>query len=215
MSDRVTRYPLSWPAGWKRNGNARQRAAFGRGVTRTNQFGSSWRQRESLTVSQAIDRLDAELSRLGARDIVLSTNLQLRLDGWPRSGQAEPTDPGAAAYFTLKGKDRCLACDRWLRVADNIAAIAAHVSALRGIDRWGVGTVEQAFTGYAALPEPAEADQWWRVLNVAPSATLDQVDEAFRARALDVHPDRGGSHDEMVRLTAARDAARVAIGGAR
>lgn len=215
-TDSVTRYPLSWPTGWKRYGYPRPRARFsgsgrqysGEGANRTSR-----RVIQPLSPAQAINRLRLELDRLGARDVVLSTNLQVRLDGWPRSDQREPQDPGAAVYFTLQKKDRCLACDRWDRVADNIAAIAAHVEALRGIDRWGVGTIEQAFTGYTALPAPATASEWWRVLNLAPTATLEQVDEAFRRLAFDAHPDRGGNHETMARLTAARDAARQALQG--
>jgi hypothetical protein len=209
MSDAATRYPLSWPAGWKRHIGRRTRAAFGRQVQSNV---GSWTTRNKLTPAQAIDRLRLELTRLGARDVILSTNVPVRLDGWPRSDAREPQDPGAAVYFTLNKRDRCLACDRWDRVADNIAAIAAHVSALRGIDRWGVGTIDQAFTGYAALPAPATAAEWWRVLNLSSSATLDQVEDAFRRLALEHHPDRGGDHETMTKLLDARDAARKALG---
>lgn len=202
----VTRCPLAWPIGWTRHTGLRARAKFGRQTTT-----GAWRSKQGLTAAQAIERLRLELDRLGARDVVLSTNLQVRLDGWPRSDQRQPQDPGAAVYFTLRHQDRCLACDRWDRVEDNIAAIAAHVEALRGIDRWGVGTIDQAFRGYTALPAPATAEEWWRVLGVPLNATLDRAEEAFRRLAFDQHPDRGGSHDEMTRLTAAREAARKAL----
>jgi hypothetical protein len=135
----------------------------------------------------------------------------VRLDGLPRSGQAEPRDPGAAVYFTLKRAERCLACDRWDRVSDNIAAIAQHIDALRRIDRYGVGTLDQAFAGYAQLPERAGRD-WWTVLGVEPDAPLAVIEEAFRDRARVLHPDTGGNHDAMASLTAARTEARRACG---
>lgn len=205
------RYPLAWPPAWRRTSpNQRQRARFEqRTSVPGGQFGS-YTRRSELSVAAALDRLMIELSRLGAREIILSTNLVLRQDGLPRSDQREPQDPGVAVYFRLKGKPRVLACDRWLRVADNIAAIAAHIFAIRAVDRYGVGTLEQAFAGYAALPAKEE---WWSLLGVSPDATtLEQAEDAFRKLARLHHPDAGGSHDMMARLTEARETARQLLG---
>jgi hypothetical protein len=142
--------------------------------------------------------------------VSLSTNVALRLDGLPRSGQREPDDPGAAVYFKLKGKPRCLACDRWLTVADNIASIAAHVSAIRAVDRYGVGTMEQAFAGYAQLQSSAE--EWRIVLGLDGGATLAQVDAVYKELARTNHPDVGGDPLQMARINQARDAARDELG---
>jgi hypothetical protein len=194
----ATRFPLSWPDGWPwTNAYARQRARFAH-------------YKKPLTVSQAIDRLSGELHRLGAASELLSTNLDLRLDGLPRSGQAEPSDSGAAVWFWLKKKPLCLACDRWDRVADNIAALAQHIDALRRIDRYGVGSIEQAFAGYVALP--AKASDWWVILGVSPNATIDEVNSRFKELARTNHPDVGGNVDEFQRISAARRAAAEALG---
>jgi hypothetical protein len=49
----------------------------------------------------------------------------------------------------------CFACDKWDQVHDNIYAVGNTIEALHGIERWGTDdTVEQAFTGFAALPSP-------------------------------------------------------------
>lgn len=171
--------------------------------------GKSWKERAKITMAQARTMLQAELDRLGARDIVLSTNVELNLNGDPRGDRARPADVGVACYFKLKGRDTVLACDKWLRVEDNIVAIAKHIDALRGQERWGVGTIEQAFTGYQALPAP---EQWWQVLGLAESASLADIDAAYRAKARAAHPDSGGSDAAMARLNAARDQGRKARG---
>jgi hypothetical protein len=197
-------YPLAWPAGWPRTEPAkRRRAMFG------TRAGASERIRE-LTVAEATERLQCELDRLAAGHPVLSTNLEARLDGRPRSGAWEPDDSGAAVYFTLKERRTVLACDRWLRVADNIAAIAAHVEALRGIERWGVGTLEQAFRGYQAIEDLRAGVPWRRVFGIVggEAVTLAQVETIFRARARETHPDRGGSHEAMAELNRALADAR-------
>jgi len=210
MSD-TTRFPLTWPQGWKRTSPyQRARATFrssrqssyvdGQGQTQTST------QVKALTVADAIKRLSGELNRLGATDEILSTNVKTRLDGLPYSNQPEPADVGAAVYFKLKSKPRCLACDKWNRVADNIAAIAQHIDALRRIDRYGVGTMEQAFAGYAALPP--SADDWRTVFGLSQAATMADVEAKFRTLAIQHHPDRGGDPVVMSKLNAARDAAR-------
>ena len=152
----TTRYPLSWPAGWKRTpARERQRAEFARVVKAWDvTIGKAVRKGERpLTVYDAILRLTAELHRLDAEEEILSTNVQVRLDGLPRSNQ--PADPGAAVYFILKHKPLALACDRWTRVADNVAAIAQHIDALRRIDRYGVGSLTRPSPATPRCPPPA------------------------------------------------------------
>lgn len=192
-------YPLHWPAGWPR-ARGRSEAKFGQ-----KDYSKSYQTTKRVTIATAMERLDAELTRLGARGIILSSNLERTLSGAPRSGQADPADPGVAVYFTLKGKDTVLACDRWYRAADNMVAIAKHIEAIRGMDRWGVGSIDQAFAGYQALPAP---EQWFQVLGVASSATKATVDDAFKRLAHEAHPDKpNGSTAKMQRLNDARSRA--------
>jgi len=215
----VQRHPLAWPLGWARTpARDRKRAEFRKMVNavdrQTGQVVRTERGRamseRALTLHDALARLERELRLLEAADEILSTNIRVGLNGVPRSGQAEPEDPGAAVYFQLAGKATCLACDRWDRVADNVAAIAQHIDALRRIDRYGVGTRDQAFAGYAQLgPAPVE---WWLLLEVKPSATLDQVDDAFRRLSRIHHPDVGGDTGYFAKLSEAREAARRALG---
>lgn len=201
-TEAASRYPLSWPAGWARTpAHARKNSPF-----LNNGY--------AIGVGAATDRLQVELERLRARDPILSTNLALRLDGLPRADQGNPADPGVAVYFTLKGQARCLACDRYHTVAGNIAALAAHIESLRRIDRHGVGTIDQAFAGYTALP-PART--WRDVLKFEPHVvvTLDDLEARYRRLAKDAHPDAGGTHGDMAALNAARDQARTELLSAR
>lgn len=202
MSER-TRYPLSWPANWGRTLRAkRRRASFRSG-------------QQAMTVSGGLRRLLAELGRLGVRDgdVVISTNVPVRLDGLPYSMARDPDDSGVAVYFRLKQQDRVLACDAWTRVADNLTAVAQHIDALRRIDRYGVGTLEQAFAGYQALP--AKGQTWRTTLGFAPDAqvAMEAVERAFRERLKSAHHDApGGSNDAMASLNLARAEAVAELG---
>ena len=203
--DAPNAYPLSWPSAWQRTPAAnRKPSAFrsGAGPHRASPA-------KAITMVDARQRLIEELERLRARSPILSTNIELRLDGQPRADKSNPADPGVAVYFALSGKPIVLAVDRWDTVAGNIAAIAAHIGAMRGMERWGVGSVEQLFTGYLALQAPIAPDDWRRLLG--DPATLADAEAAWKRAMRAAHPDAGGSSAAAAALNAAIAAARRAL----
>lgn len=203
----ATAYPLTWPPGWKRI-TSRTRAKFGKKGRgwRPPEAGGGYEGQQQLTIEQATRRVLGELKRFGIPDwnVIISTNLQLRLDGLPRSGQAAPRDPGAAVYWKDGKQERCIAVDRYDRVADNLAAIAATLDAMRAIERHGGATIlDRAFTGFTALPAP---EQPFQVLGVGANASREEVERAYRLLASEHHPDKGGDQHRMARINWARDA---------
>ena len=200
----VTAYPLQWPDKVPRTPDyERRNARFGKETRAGGLTGT-----RSLTVAEATARLTHQLGLMDANTVTVSTEMKLRQDGLPHSGIRPPDDPGVAVYFRLLARPYCLPCDRWDRVADNLAAVAAHIGAMRGMERWGVGSVEQAFAGYMALPEPEPDPDWWDVLHVPRDAELTEITAAYREKARTTHPDRGGGTDAMARLNHAMDQAR-------
>jgi hypothetical protein len=220
MSERKA-YPLSWPEGWKRT-TSRNSAQFNKTKEPKYVAGANGGQapiyqgKTRLSVADAVRRILGELGRMRVHDynVIISTNVPLRLDGMPRSDQ-EPRDPGAAVYWKQKDGQpmRCMAIDRYTRVADNLAAIAATLEAMRAIERHGGATIlDRAFLGFAALPE--KASQPWREvlgIEVLQSATLDLVESRYRALVKVHHPDAGGKDEDFRRITQARDDARMEL----
>ena len=194
-------HPLHWPNGWPRSAH-QERSRFG--------------GKRGMTIADGVNEVLHELNLLRASHVVISTNLEVRLDGLPRSNQRMPEDTGVAVYFKLNGGKRVLACDRWDRVEHNLRAVAKHIEALRGMDRWGVGTVEQAFTGYAALPEPGRRKPWSEVLGYdsdgVDGLTAEEVNDRYRDLSRRRHPDAGGSDEAFRDLTRARDEALKEVG---
>lgn len=138
MSAAITAFPLTWPPGKPRTAS-RKPSAF-----KTHFDGTR-------------GMLEYELKRLGASDLIVSSNLPLR-----------------------------------------------------GIERWGSGDmVQQAFTGFAQLaaPDTVQYDPW-EVLGLSGSCSLLQVEAAFRKKAIEHHPDRGGDPTEFQKLVIARDLLR-------
>ncbi len=185
----MEKYPLHWPAGYKR----------------TQQRGHS---QFKQTMEKAQQFLHKELERLKASAIIVSSNIPVRNDGmfytdWMKR---KIDDPGVAVYFKHKGKDRVLCCDTYSYVWENTYAIGKTIEALRAIDRYGVADfLDRAFTGFTALPESIVTDYkpWYQVLQVPESANEFEIKVAYRQLCKIHHPDMGGDAGEFQKLTAA------------
>lgn len=210
-------YPLQWPAGWPRLSTARKSANFSKKTSHypvEDQYSParSWTSSSAVTIDEGTKRIVGELRTMGVRDgqWVISTDLELRNDGLPRSNQLAPADPGAAVYWTRKGKQQVMAIDIYDRVADNLAAIAASLSALRAIERHGGAQIlDRAFEGFTALPAPDHFDPH-AIFGFPRSSNLrftrDTITSRYRELAKTCHPDAGGDAEDFKRLQRARDA---------
>lgn len=192
-------YPLYWPQGWPRTpAHKRQQSRF-----------------DPAGLTAESKKIVEELHRLGARYVVVSTNVELRRDGLPYSGRRTPDDTGVAVYFEYEGRPQCIPCDRWKRVEENARAVWKSIEALRGLERWGAKSfVDAAFTGFQALPSPdaSNTPHWSDVLGASRDASPAEINSAWRDKARKAHPDGGGSDAEMARLNEARADALRATG---
>lgn len=193
----IEAYPLTWPVGQPRTKNRRD-ATF------------------KVELRQARDELLNGLKLLGARHVVISSGLPLRRDGIPLAGASEPADPGVAVYFERRigteTRPFVIACDTYRKVRWNLRAIGVTVEALRAIQRHGASSLlEQAFTGFAALPPATAGDpSWWVVLGVSEHATSAEIRDAYRELARVHHPDVGGDGERMAQINRAYERARGA-----
>jgi hypothetical protein len=213
MTYSVTAFPLAWPDGWPRT-PLHERISG----TQFKMLQRRHDQQVPVSFEVARNKLARELDLLGARNAVLSTNIPLRLDGVPRAS-AEPDsrdDPGVAVYFTLKGRQLAMACDRYVSVAANCRSLGLAIEGLRQLERHGGGAMtERAFAGFAALPAPGQVRRHWRTVFSFDGDTMPSeefLEKRFRDLAKHRHPDRGGSAEMMVELNEARDQALRAIG---
>lgn len=203
-------YPLAFPEGRRRTPDAERKPALFRN------------EGSRMTLTSARARLREQVRAMTrprqtwrVTDMVLSTNIRFTASGTrdKNVSRREPEDPGVAFYFELDRRPHVLACDRWDVVADNIAAIAAHIEALRGQERWGVADLRQAFAGHTALPAPGQvgALPWRAVLGLSGVISRAAIEAAYRDRAKKAHPDRGGSRQDWERLVAAYEQAKIEV----
>lgn len=216
-------FPLSWPAGWPRTRNRSTGSKF-QGSSYSP--GAAYKSRKPISPDRARKLLREELGRLGAKFIVISTNVPLRADGEMRADQADRrlADPGVAIYFTLKGKQMVMAQDAFDGIAANLRSLGLAIEAIRALERHGGGQmIERAFAGFTALPAPDGSKPkrpWWIVLNYGDSdearadLSVDEVIARYKTLAKKRHPDAdGGSSELFQELSDARDEAVQALGG--
>lgn len=180
MSDQRDTYPLRWPAGWPR-ATTRRSALY------------------KVTLEKAVSEAVAELKRMGAKDVVLSSNMRV---GLIRSSESELKDPGVALYWTSKkGQPMVMACDHWHRLRDNVRSIGLTLEAIRAIERNGASQIlDRVFTGFVALPE---APDCWKLLGLGRNASKAAIGDRFRELSRTRHPDKGGDEREYASLTQA------------
>jgi len=176
-------YPLYWPDGWPRTEPYKQKKA----------------QFKDRSVAVGGRFLVDEVRKFGGTELLISSNLELKLDGTPRSNQRQPDDRGVAIFFKRDGVDVALACDVYTTVEDNLWALCRTLEALRQIERDGSpALINRAFKGFAQLPDP-EKREWWEVLNIRRAASNPEIRAAYVHLARQYHPDTGenGGNPEM------------------
>lgn len=184
-------FPLYWPEGQPRAGHRKD----------------NWSLKVSTERAQL--HLRDELRKMGATEVIVSTNVPLRKRDGMMFADVEPEDPGVAVYFTHGKRRLVIACDSYTKIRWNMRACGATVEALRTIQRHGATELlERAFTGFTALPpKGGEVRPWWEVLGVPVTATPEMVKTAYRALAAIHHPDRGGDAETMARINRAYEEA--------
>lgn len=193
----VPAYPLAWPDRFPRTvPTRRQQGAF-----KTSLAGALKNVQDSL-------RMFATDSGKKLAEVVISSNVTL--------SEQRPSDPGVSVWFSWDGMQVCIPVDRYSKVEANLQAIHHVLEARRTeLRHGGPDIVRATFQGFLALPAPADARPWWVVLDVAREASPVEIKQRYRAKAMELHPDKqGGSTEAFTELGYAYEAAKKERGEA-
>lgn len=157
---------------------------------------------------QTLKLLEKELRFLDATEAVIQLNVnvsQIRMDGMPRSG-AQPNHPGVILSFQSKHGPLQYSCDACVTWEDNLRAIALTLERLRMASLYGVAKRGEQYTGWKALPAPAEIfkNQDEAMTWLKRYTGFSILADAVKAALVKAHPDHNGQPEDFERVQAAR-----------
>jgi hypothetical protein len=181
--DQVTEQRLCWPETKPRSAQ-RAKSPF---------------KNTSVDVEQR--EITHELEKWRVRQFIISRNNQRIYAG----------DPAAAVWWNdRKAELRVLACDKHIKLADNMHAIRLTLQAMRALERWGAYTAEQAAEGARLALPPPEGDRvdWKTVLgyvSILPKEKqLVLCEHSYRAMSREAAGDEVRQRDLNLAIEAAR-----------
>ena len=180
---------IDWPAGLDRTGERRRLS------------GSKFKASLADTTSE----IAAEMDRMGVDDFRASTGsggAYTKSNGLPKHN-ANPDDPGFVLRWSKDGEQFAVACDKYRRLRDNARAVYLWVHETRMRANRPVQTGEDEFAA-ARLPSGEEDAVVaevppHEVLGVAPDAPDGVVENAYRERVQETHPDKPDGDEEAFR----------------
>lgn len=98
--------------------------------------------------------LEYEVGRLDGHDLVVELDVQpgdIAATGQSLKGYARPNMPGVVVAFQSKHGPLVYATDRFDDWRANLRAIAKSLEALRAVDRYGVSSRGEQYTGWAQI----------------------------------------------------------------
>lgn len=162
------------------------RTAF-TGKHQRSQFSAGWSSTEVLLLR--------EVRALAGRNLILEcdvTESDLRLDGQIRS-TARPFGPAIRVAFESRHGPLVYATDRFMFWQDNVRAIGLGLEALRRVDRYGITSRGEQYTGWKAIEAGGMGISEARdvLARLSPDHRRDgNLRSLWRAAQKAAHPDR-------------------------
>lgn len=163
----------------------------------------SYRLTTDKTWSATTNELAETMRKWGVRDYMVTNDLPVR----SRTKQYQTLSERLVVLKYIKdGTPVQLVMDTQSRAVDNFRVLYLAVEAMRMNDQRGLtDVVRQA---YAQLPAPVDDDAY-AIVGARPEwANMADIEQAYHRRARQLHPDKGGTHEQMARLNAAMEQIR-------
>jgi hypothetical protein len=169
----------------------------------------------TMTERDAIGYLQDEINQTSAiTSAKLYTNAENMMSTQPTTYISR--EPGAAVRVKIEGKNYAIACDRWMMLQHNIYALHLAIRQFRKMHESGLGALPLLMAGFneqnaqGQSASGASEENWYQVLELHSSSTLDDANNAYREKAKSLGPQ---DPDGLQRLNLAIAAAREYFSG--
>lgn len=174
-----------------------------------------------LTLNEAVDYLEHELSRIGANKATIYSHYEELKN--PRLRKQLRNDSSVVLEFSLNGNDYRMMAGYWQLIDHNLYALHMIIRQLHGCVKWNIAPFEQLLApfdisnsnnvtkpqevkgGQASSSSPAITN-WMQALGLGPTATSGDISAVYHRRAKLCE-----TEEAMVELNTLVDAARKAV----
>lgn len=162
----------------------------------------SYRLTTDKSWSATLSDLAETMRKWGVKDYMVTNDLPVR----SRAKMYQTlTERQVVLKYIKDGTPVQLVMEKQSRAVDNFRVLYLAVEAMRMNDQRGLtDVVRQA---YAQLPAPAEQSVY-TIVGARPEWSMEQIEQTYRSKVRQMHPDAGGSSESMAALNAAMDQIR-------
>jgi hypothetical protein len=108
--------------------------------------------------------------------------------------------------YTKNGKPVTLIMGKQDRAVDNLRVLYLAVEAMRLNEKRGISDILES--AYLQLAAPAQETDPYELLEIRPDTSLAVAEAAYKAKVRNIHPDKGGSTEQMKALNKAIEEVR-------
>src|SRR5437762_6375592 len=108
--------------------------------------------------------------------------------------------------YTKNNKEVVLRMGKQSRAVDNLRVLYLAVEAMRMNEKRGIGEIIES--AYVQLAGPEKEKNPYEILGIREDAPLEVAEAVYKAKAMKVHPDSGGSMEQMEILNKAIEVIR-------
>jgi len=149
------------------------------------------------TWHETMQDLEGEMRRWGITQWDTNYPKGARSEAWSQNEEARTVK----LTYHKNGKPVTLVMGKQNRAVDNLRVLYLSVEAMRLNEKRGISDVIES--AYLQLASPTQAIDPYELLELRPDASLEVAEAVYKAKVRNIHPDRGGSTEQMKSLNRA------------